>query len=135
MWPTDKEHIRKTAEIRLERGEKVFTGAYVITNQGIKAPKQDVVIEEFLTPLWYKLPELVRTAEMTQSWQAVAKKMMELKGFGGTGFMTKEVLQDALHTSVFKCCVDRNSWCPVGPGAKRGINRVLGNVYDAPLKP
>jgi len=135
MWPTDKEHIRKTAEARLAQGKKVFTGAYVITNQGIKAPKQDVVIDEFLTPLWYKLPELVRTAEMTQSWQAVAKKMMELKGFGGTGFMTKEVLQDALHTSVFERCVDRNSWCPVGPGAKRGINRVLGNVHDAPLSP
>ena len=134
IWPIDKERIRDTAKQRLEQGQTVFTGAYVITNQGIKAPKQDVVIDEFLTPLWYKLPELVRTADLTESWQAVAKRMMELKGFGGTGFMTKEVLQDALHTSVFTNCVDRNTWCPVGPGAKRGLNRTLGRDAKDSLK-
>ena len=133
MWATDKEHIRNTAEARLAQGKKVFTGAYVITNQGIKAPKQDVVIDEFLTPLWYKLPELVRVADLTGSWQAVAENMRELKGFGGSGFMTKEVLQDALHTSVFTDCHDRNTWCPVGPGAKRGINRILGKAHDSSL--
>lgn len=133
MWATDKEHIRNTAEARLAQGKKVFTGAYVITNQGIKAPKQDVVIDEFLTPLWYKLPELVRVADLTGSWQAVAENMMELKGFGGSGFMTKEVLQDALHTSVFTDCHDRNTWCPVGPGAKRGLNRVLERDIKASL--
>ena len=37
MWATDKEHIRNTAEARLAQGKKVFTGAYVITNQGIKS--------------------------------------------------------------------------------------------------
>lgn len=132
-WLDDKETVRAMAKRRLENNQRVFTGAYVITNQGIKAPKQDVVIDEFLTPLWHKLPSLIQVADKTHSWQAVATEMMKLKGFGGTGFMTKEVLQDALHTSVFEHCVDRNTWCPVGPGAKRGINRVLGKLHDAPL--
>jgi|TARA_R110002167_G_scaffold55830_4_gene158553 hypothetical protein len=133
-WLDDKETVRSIAKKRLKNSQRVFTGAYVITNQGIKAPKQDVVIDQFLTPLWHKLPDLVQVAEKTHSWQAVALEMMKLKGFGGTGFMTKEVLQDALHTSVFERCVDRNTWCPVGPGAKRGINRVLGNLHTAPLR-
>ena len=130
LWAEHKEIIRDIAKSRLEKNQKVFTGAYVITNQGIKAPKQDVVIDEFLTPLWYKLPDLVKIASDTQSWEAVAKRMMKLKGFGGTGFMTKEVLQDAIHTSVLADCTDRNRWCPIGPGARRGLNR----VYDRAVK-
>ena len=132
-WTKHKDIIRNIAKERLRQGKKVFTGAYVITNQGIKAPKQDVVIDEFLTPLWHKLPDLVAVANETQSWQAVAIEMMKLKGFGGTGFMTKEVLQDAIHTPVFSTCSDINTYCPVGPGAKRGINRVLGFDKDAKL--
>jgi len=135
LWTEHKEIIRDIAKSRLENNQKVFTGAYVITNQGIKAPKQDVVIDEFLTPLWYKLPDLVKIASDTQSWEAVAKRMMKLKGFGGTGFMTKEVLQDALHTTMFVDCIDRNTWSPIGPGAKRGLNRVLEKPFNSPLKP
>ena len=135
LWTEHKDIIRDIAKERLRQGKKVFTGAYVITNQGIKAPKQDVVIDEFLTPLWRKLPDLVKIANETHSWQAVATAMMKLKGFGGTGFMTKEVLQDALHTPVFVECIDRNLWCPVGPGAKRGINRLLHRTFNSPLKP
>ena len=65
----------------------------------------------------------------TNSWEAVAKEMMKLKGFGGTGFMTKEVLQDAIHTPVLSDCIDRDTWCPIGPGARRGLNR----VFERPL--
>ena len=130
-----RQEVKDKAKLRLSLGKKVFTGAYVITNQGIKAPKQDVVVDEFLTPFWDKLPQLIEVAENTQSWRAVAQLMMRLKGFGGTGFMTKEILQDALHTPVFTECVDKNTWCPVGPGAKRGINRVLDKPAKASLKP
>lgn len=124
------DHIQGIAHLRLLARKKVFTGAYVITNQGIKAPKQNVVLEMFLTPFWEACPDLVRIARKTLSWEAVAKEMMKLRGFGGTGFMTKEILQDAMHTAVLRDCVDRNSWCPVGPGARRGLNR----VYERPVK-
>ena len=40
--------------------------------------------------------------------------------------MTKEILQDALHTPVFQDCIDRDTWCPIGPGARRGLARVYG---------
>ena len=45
------ELIKETARQRLEDKERVFTGAYVITNQGISAPKQEVVVDYFLKPL------------------------------------------------------------------------------------
>ena len=40
--------------------------------------------------------------------------------------MTKEVLQDAMHTPVLRDATDRNTYCPAGPGARRGLNRVHG---------
>jgi len=121
----ERERIKGIATKRLANKERVFTGAYVITNQGLSRPKQEVVVENFLYPLWNKRTELANIARTTRSWQSVAKQMMKLPGFGGTGFMTKEVLQDAIHTSVFyPGCIDRNRYCPVGPGARRGLNRL-----------
>ena len=125
--------VKSKAAYRLAHKERVFTGAYVITNQGISAPKYEVVVDHFLTPFWESCGELVDIARTTKSWEAVAKEMMTLKGFGGTGFMTKEILQDAMHTPVLSDCTDRNTWCPVGPGARRGINRVLGLDPKAPI--
>jgi hypothetical protein len=126
----EQKFVKFQAEDRLKRKQRVFTGAYVITNQGISAPKQEVVVDYFLTPFWEAAPKLTRLAQSTGSWEAVAKEMMKLQGFGGSGFMTKEILQDALHTSVFPNCTDRNTYCPIGPGAKRGLNR----VYSLPIK-
>jgi len=117
--------VKSKAAYRLAHRDKVFTGAYVITNQGISAPKQEVVVDMFLTPFFEACPSLITTAQKTKSWQAVATEMRKLQGFGGTGFMTKEVLQDAVHTPAMDYVEDLNTWCPIGPGARRGLNRVM----------
>jgi len=113
---------------RLKEKRRVFTGAYVITNQGISAPKQEVVCNLFLSPLWNAAPNLVELAQVSKSWEVVASELMKLQGFGGSGFMAKEVLQDAIHTPVLEGALDQNTWCPIGPGARRGLNRVY--EYD-----
>lgn len=122
--------IKSLAEQMLKEGRKVFTGAYVITNGGIAKPKYQVVVDEYLTPLWHKSFELVEIAKMTGSWQQTAEEMRKLPGFGGTGFMTKEVLLDSMQTPVLEDCNDRNTWCPAGPGARRGLNRLMGRPVD-----
>lgn len=127
------ERVRKIAKERLARKERVFTGAYVITNQGISDHKENVVIDHFLTPFAVRVSFLANIARTTKRWRRVAEEMRQLKGFGGTGFMTKEVLQDAMLTPVLEDCVDRNSWCPAGPGARRGLNRVHGRLVDQSL--
>jgi len=38
--------------------------------------------------------------------------------------MAKEVLQDLMHTRVMGDAKDKNTWCPAGPGARRGLNRI-----------
>ena len=129
--PVVLKQVMDLAADRLSCKKKVFTGAYIITNQGISAPKQEVVCKKFLAPFWEASADLAYLAAQTRSWQVVANGMMKLKGFGGSGFMTKEVLQDALQTPIFEGCVDRNTWCLIGPGARRGLNRFAGrNVKD-----
>jgi hypothetical protein len=118
--------IKEVAKSMLAAGHKVFTGAYVITNGGIAKPKYQVVVDEYLTPLWHKSFELAEISKMTGSWQKTAEEMRKLPGFGGTGFMTKEVLLDAMQTPVLEDCNDRNTWCPLGPGARKGLNVVMG---------
>lgn len=142
----DFDFIEDTAADRLANRERVFTGAYVITNQGISAPKQEVVVRYFLKALWEATPEIVKLAQISQSWEQVARRMMKLNGFGGTGFMTKEVLLDTTYTGFwehyhedpnelgFTFPADWGQWTPIGPGALRGAARVLGDESAKSLK-
>lgn len=118
----DADRIVGVAGRMMRDGKKVFTGAYVITNGGINSPKEYVVGRRYLEDFWKYCPQLVRIARETKKWEYVADKMMTINGFGGTGFMTKEILSDAIHTPVLSDCTDRNTWSPCGPGARRGLN-------------
>lgn len=156
----DFEGIKEIARTRLLQRERVFTGAYVITNQGISAPKQEVVVDYFLKDLHAATPAILDVLKLTQKWEYVAKRMKQIGGFGGTGFMTKEVLLDTTYTGfwndifedendgTFSFPVDWWKWTPIGPGALRGAARVciedkvnelvarnvIQNLYEAQFK-
>lgn len=119
------------AKRRSEEGLRVFTGAYIIPTLGRRGPKSEAVCTFVLTPLWKAREKLGLIATRTRSWRATAEHMRRMLGFGGTGFLTKEVLQDVLHTPVLADAVDRNTWCPAGPGARRGLNRLAGRDLRA----
>lgn len=131
--------IKDLAKVRLSQKERVFTGAYIITNQGISAPKQEVVVDIFLKGLHEVVPRIVDIAHRTQSWEQTAAEMRSIKGFGGTGFMTKEVLLDTTYTGFWSNIVehpvdgtfsfpcDWEDWTPIGPGARRGAARILSS--------
>lgn len=131
----DFDGIKDLAESRLANRERVFTGAYVITNQGISAPKQEVVVDYFLRDLYRVTPEVVQIARTTQSWEKTSDRMRQIGGFGGSGFMTKEVLLDTTYTAFwehsahreFSYPADWETWTPIGPGARRGAARLLGD--------
>lgn len=112
-------------------GTKVFTGAYIIPTLGHTGPKREAVCYKVLWPLWEMRELLGSLAIETQSWEAVANEMRRLPGFGGTGFMVKETLQDVMQTPVLTDANDRNTWCPAGPGARRGLNRIYGRPLNA----
>ena len=144
----DDDHWEKVKDIaadRLWNKQRVFTGAYVITNQGISAPKQEVVVDYFLKALKASAAEIAEIAYTTQSWEKVATHMRQINGFGGSGFMTKEILLDCTYAmfwtnvvehpkdGTFSFPADWDIWTPIGPGARRGAARVVGDDSAKPI--
>ena len=65
------------------------------------------------------------------SWRAVCTRLRRVTGFGGSGFMAKEVLHDATGWASVQALVrDDGAWTPPGPGARRGLNRLHGRALD-----
>jgi len=122
----DPEATVNLIQNRLKHGLKTFTGAYIITNQGIKKPKAEVVVYEFLIPIYERQLALAEVARESNSLQAVHHALSSYKGWGGGGFMSYEVVSDLNHTSVLDKATDRFTWANAGPGAMRGINRIHG---------
>ncbi len=122
--------LMNTARQRLCRGEKVFTGAYIITNGGSTAPKQEVVVNNYLTPYRQKLDRLLEVCA-AGSWQHVCEYLQTMPGIGA--FMSKEIALDLLLTPVLEHAHDKLTWTPAGPGAIRGLNRLHGRPLEAPL--
>lgn len=128
------EYTLEVARDMISRGEKVFTAAYVITNSGIAAPKHEVVVNYFLKPLWAEAEHIVKEAERRRSWKDMIDAMTKVPGFGGTGFMAKEVALDTILTPMWKRLPeDYDQWCPVGPGAAQGLNAIYGRPYKASM--
>lgn len=134
-WLTAPSLSRLRASVKV--CPKPWTGAYVICAGAAGVPKVDVVAEH-LFGMWEKANEITSAIEKTRTWRAGYEIMHTCRGFGGSGFMCKEVLQDYilwLHCQG-KTLKDEATWTPVGPGARRGLNRlaqrpVEGSLNDA----
>jgi len=138
------ELIKKIIKDRLAAKKKCFTGAYIVTNQGIKAPKADVVIDEFITPLVFvlSLESGIYPKPWVDNMHSLHERLKVFKGFGGGGFMAYEVVTDVANMPFFNPLTgkmhhpdqyieDRYSWANAGPGAIRGLNRIYGLPYKA----
>lgn len=133
-FPGALARIEQTARGRLISGQRVFTGAYMITNMKIKGPKEGVV-RMFMENLWDRAESLVQLAEQERSWEIVSSEMRKIKGFGGSGFMVKEILLDAMFTNFWWTGRpdDADTWTPIGPGANRGLERIFYPEEGRPL--
>jgi 5-hmdU DNA kinase, helical domain len=134
-WQTsyNPEYVIEIARRRHQNGLPVFTGAYIIPSLGQRKPKHEAVCRVILGAVWKDREQLAEIAATTRSWRAVAVGLSRLPGFGGTGFMAKEVLQDVIQTRVLAGATDRNTWCPAGPGARRGLNRIFTRPVRAQI--
>ena len=82
-----------------------------------------------LQNLWQRRHEVALVALKTHSYKETIKSIRKIKGFNGTGFYAKEILLD-VYTCMEEIGADRffndlDSWSPLGPGARRGLNRLL----------
>jgi hypothetical protein len=113
------------------KGHKVYTGAYMLTANGggllNKVPgkfdKPELTCKLVLNGVWKARNELAPLLGTTMEG-AVAALNGKHVGFGG--FMAYEVVCDLRHTRYLRNAPDTRTWAHAGPGAKRGLNRLLG---------
>jgi hypothetical protein len=135
LWPTDErlfslEYAATGMKKRKARGDKVFTGAYLITNNGVSMPKEDYVCQRILQPLWADREKWRRWLSSSPwSMENVHAELQYYNGFGS--FIAGQVTTDMRHTRYLRDAHDAATWAAVGPGSARGLNRLAGRPTDA----
>jgi alpha-glutamyl/putrescinyl thymine pyrophosphorylase clade 1 len=138
-WPTLEEigpqlpwkpsEFTKRMNARAARGDKVFSGAYII-NQMIKGgtgmPKGEYLAKFVLDPLW-KARETCRPRK-DDTLEAVCERWTQFKGVGG--FIAAQVIADVKYAKPLLSASDWSTWAASGPGSRRGLNLALGRERD-----
>jgi hypothetical protein len=140
-WPVDDtwqpSQLTAALEARIDRKEKLYTGAYMVRAESDpKKPwyqwsKQRYISEIVIGRLWQDRERWRRLLgkpglSLRDTW--LEFKSPHYVGWGGDGFMAYEVVTDLRHTRYLRNATDIMTWANAGPGAKRGLNRLLGRT-------
>lgn len=137
-WNEDRiREFRQAIWTRYSKGLKTFTSAYIITNGGQAMPKITYVIDVCLASFWRNTDKMIKAIE-TGKWEDLMKVVRNCEGLGGSGFVAKEICSDAILAGIYGydengkglLPKDAYDWSPIGPGARRGLNRVCGRDKD-----
>lgn len=133
-WEPEK--VRRVMNARAARGEKVYTGAYMLYggNNSLN-PERDK--PNFTTKVVLDAPWRARheggDACADTSMRAMHGFLSAFTGWGG--FMAYEVVCDLRFTRYGERWSDINTFAHAGPGAVRGLNRLHGRALTFGLKP
>lgn len=124
-WEPKK--VQTTLEKRVKEGLKNFSAAYMITGT-LGGTKIEQIVHKVVTPLHNNPPEIV-----WESMEETHRLLMPYAGF--STFIAGQVVAD-LRLAVpnnGKNWKDRHTWAPLGPGSRRGMNRLLELDLKAPM--
>lgn len=121
-WDSDR-------AIRLLRNQgKIFTGAYMIkAGNGPPGSKLPSVCKA-IDPLWKDQNKLIKICLKENTLQAAHAALKQYKHLGG--FMSYEIVCDLRYTYLLENATDVDTWCNIGPGALRGLQRLKGLPVD-----
>lgn len=102
---------------RMARGDKTWTGAYMITAEREGIPKH-VSVCKTVDALNFPLENTC-----FKVWE----QLQTLPRIGS--FMAAQVVADLKHTHVLRDAVDCQTFCAPGPGSERGLNLILGGNH------
>lgn len=128
-WPDAPgfEPARMTAALnaRKARGEKIYTGAYMISAPPTKgADKQKYIAETVCGGLWKRREFFGQWFAAQRDLQATHARIVQTHGFGH--FMAYQAIVDMRFTPLLSGAPDRERWAAAGPGTIRGLNRLHG---------
>jgi alpha-glutamyl/putrescinyl thymine pyrophosphorylase clade 1 len=102
------------------KGEKVWTGAYMITAGPPGVRKSVWVVGNAET--YFKEPPKLDPYSLQRSWETIMVNHYPCVG----PFIAGQVIADLKQTPYLSAAEDWWDWAPVGPGSMRGLNRVYG---------
>lgn len=148
-WPHQDgfrpEFMTQALEAWRATGKKTETGAYMIRAESdTKAPwyswsKQRYVSEVVLGKLWDQRDDWAAylTTDDPQNQKLMLRDVWERfqdKHYTGWGpFMAYQVVVDLRWTRYLISAPDIQTWAALGPGSRRGLNRLHGRDVTAPL--
>jgi hypothetical protein len=119
----DPFHTMDIMYARQARGERVFTGAHMITGT-LGGSKIQQVFGLCMHTLWNNRRVLEPQPGDTLE---IAYNRLNKHSPGYGPFISYEVISDLRWTRYLQHASDILTWANPGPGCKRGINRLLGN--------
>lgn len=125
------EHFLYVMNKRKAHGQKVFSGAYIVSTNGKQMDKAEYLAEYVLGPLW-AARDSVRP-KSGDTLEAFHTRLMKFDGMGS--FMAAQVVADMKYAPVLLDAEDWWDWAAPGPGSKRGMNRLLERDIDSPFTP
>lgn len=116
----NKAKAKKHFESMKSRGEKVFTGAYIINAAGAGpgANKVDVVLGQ-IDEMYKRANDLVVHGNM----EMTHRNMQSINGIGS--FIAGQIVADLRFVLPGKW-LDKDTWAPLGPGSRRGMGWLQG---------
>lgn len=109
---------------RLKKLGTVFNAAYMVRgNDGVD--KVESVVTYNVMPL-FRRKGVLAPRSMEETWRNVSA----VHGYGS--FMAGQIVAD-LRWAVSGAWSDRREWAPMGPGSRRGMNRVLERPVNSPM--
>ena len=132
----DAAAVRQALEARKLRGDKVYTGAYMISapaGEFAGMGKPEYTAQIVVGALWRTRNEFddLFAAGRQPTMQVVHSWLKQFRGWGD--FMAYEVVTDLRHTRYLRNAPDINTWAVAGPGAIRGLHRLHGRPYKRAL--
>lgn len=124
---------RKVLSTMERNGEKIFTGAYIITNAGQREKKWEMM-SDAVNHVWRYKKELSVSIVEGKSIENAVGVLSTLPMVGQ--FVGYEMATDLRWTPLLKKARDIYTWANPGPGAMRGINRIwYGDKDKSPERP
>jgi 5-hmdU DNA kinase-like protein len=122
--------ITRELNVRKDAGEKIYTGAYMISAPSTKgADKQAYIAETVCGALWER-------RGLFKNWEGrTLQRTHELitRSNGWGQFMAYQAVVDMRFTGLLDKAEDIDRWAAAGPGTIRGLNRVHGRAVEAAL--
>lgn len=121
----DGEKMLYTLDRRQARGDKVYTGAYMIT-AGPPGTRKNAFVLGNAESYFFQPPKL-DPLSLENSWLAVQQ-------YPCVGpFIAGQIIADLKHTSHLREAKDWWNWAALGPGSTRGLNRLYERNLNASI--